>query len=54
MGLSLDDLTEILCCPAGDGGRLQLQADNLICLNCGQRFVVKNEIVILLKDKNDN
>lgn len=51
MGLSLGDLTEILRCPAGDGGQLQLQADQLVCRNCGQKFMVKNEIAILLKDK---
>jgi hypothetical protein len=52
--LSIGDLTQILRCPAGDSGQLQLQADQLVCLTCGQQFVIKNEIAILLKEKNDN
>ena len=54
VGLSISDLTAILRCPSGDGGELELIGNELICQTCSKKFLIRNEIAILLEDKDDH
>lgn len=49
------DLLEILVCPT-DKGKLEYndKENNLLCLKCGEKYEIKDNIPILLKSSSKN
>lgn len=50
MGISAADLVAILRCPTGDSGKLTLSETTLTCQECGKKYSVRNDIVVMLED----
>ena len=44
------EMLEILCCPLGKS-RLTLNGENLICMECGLIYPIRNGIPVLLIDE---